>query len=1058
MYKRLKLALQSVCQFRIKEIELLRQRNAELEQQLQHSTTQLQDAKAAVERQRKQAALLNQIVHRMRETLVLDEILQIAANQLHSALNVSRCQIFRPDADSQLGIRYVCQSTSEGNCLIGLQCDFYRYYQTQLMSGEPLVLPPIEASEPREFLKALENCNIRALMIVPLIYQQHFIGGISLNECRGERDWTSDEVEFVKSIADHCAIAIHQAELYQQAQTELQERHKVQVALRESNELFQQLTENIHQGFFVTDLQQNKLLYANPAFKEICGFDDSTDLAEVLIWAEGYCSPVADQNYSFFNPVHPEDRSLAIAALDSLKSGQPHYCEYRIIRPDGDILWVSTCRFPLKDDQGEVYRITGIVEDITERKTAEWHLHQQAERERLIRMVTQRIRQSLNLDDILTTTVAQVRHLLQTDRVLVFQIEPDGSGFVLEESVGDGWQALLGQNIFDSCFPSYIEPYRQGRVRAIADIDDGSILSCHADFLRHFDVRANLVVPILFHDHLWGLLIAHHCAHSRQWSIGETELLKQVADQVAIAIQQAQLYKQVQHELADRIQAETFLRESEARFRLMADSAPVLIWLADSQGECTFFNQTWLKFTGRSLARELRGSWTESILPSDLEHYLDMRTTAIRAKNSFFLEYRLRRKDGEYRWILEKAVPRLTPGGELLGYIGSCIDITQRKQVEAKLQKLNEELEIKVQERTQELQQTVDRLAEEIVKHCHTETQLTIALEAAFMGTWDWNLLTNHLNWSPRTQSIFGLAPGSFSGTQQAFINSIHPEDLPAVGQSIQEALLNNTPLNCETRILLPDGNIRWIAYIGNVICDRAGQPQRMTGVVIDIHDRKLAEKALRTSLKEKEVLLKEIHHRVKNNLQIISSLLKLQSSYIKDEQVIALFSESYNRVRSMALIHENLYHSHDLARVDADDYISHLANNLFNSYNVDSHFIDLNISIASLKLDIDTAIPCGLIINELVSNSLKYAFSGRQKGILSISFFSDDNQTLFLQVRDDGVGLPPDFDIEQIQSLGLQLVLNLTEQLTGKLEIDSTNGTSFTITFVPQTLFPFSS
>ncbi|MFB2833071.1 PAS domain-containing protein [Floridanema evergladense] len=1032
MYKRLKLAFQSVCQFKIKEIELLRQRIAELEQQLQHSTSQLQEVKAAVERQEIQAALLNQIVHAMRETLVLDEILQIAANQLHSALNVSRCLIFRPDADNQLEIRYVSESTSEGNCLIGLQCDFYCYYQTQLMSGEPLVLPRIEASEPREILKAVENCNIRALMIVPLIYQQHFIGGINLSECRKERDWTAEEVEFVKSIADHCAIAIHQAELYQQAQTELQERQKADFALRESNELFQQLTENIQQGFFVRDPQQDKLLYASPTFKEI--------------W--GYSSPVAGKNRAFFNPVHPEDRKRAITALDSQKSGQPHYCEYRIIRPDGEIRWVSTGSFPLKDDQGEVYRVTGIVEDITERKTAEWNLHQQAERERLVRIVTQRIRQSLNLDEILTTTVAEVRHLLQTDRVIVFQVEPDGSGVVVEESVGDGWQSVQGQLIFDSCFPSYIEPYRQGRVRAIADIDDGSIQSCHADFLRHFDVRANLVVPIIQNDHLWGLLIVHHCADSRQWSIAETELLKQVADQVAIAIQQAQLYQQVQHELADRIQAETFLRESEARFRLMADSAPVLIWLADAEGESTFFNKTWLKFTGRSLTQELQGSWTESILPADLEQYLDRRINTIKARKQFSLEYRLRRRDGEYRWILEKGVPRLTPNGELLGYIGSCIDITQQKQVEVKLQKLNEELEIKVQERTQELQQTVERLAEEIVKRCHTETQLTIALEAALMGTWDWNLQTNQVKWSPRTESIFGLAPGSFPGTQEAFINCIHPEDRPAVGQSIQQTLLNKIPHNSETRIIWPDGTIHWIACMGNVICDRAGIPIRMTGVIIDINERKLAEKALLTSLKEKEVLLKEIHHRVKNNLQIISSLLKLQSSYIKDEEVIALFAESYNRVRSMALLHEKLYHSLDLARINADDYISNLTKNLFSSYNISGNFIDLRITIDDLKLDIDTAIPCGLIINELVTNSLKYAFIGRQKGQICITFLQQDNNTLYLKISDDGVGLPPDFDIEQIQSLGLQLVVNLTEQLGGKLEIDFTNGTSFIITF----------
>ncbi|MDX2241984.1 MAG: GAF domain-containing protein [Leptolyngbyaceae cyanobacterium bins.302] len=197
-----------------------------------------------------------------------------------------------------------------------------------------------------------------------------------------------------------------------------------------------------------------------------------------------------------------------------------------------------------------------------ERRQAERRLHQTAAREQLIRTMTERIRQSLDLDDILTRTVTEVRHVLQTDCVILFQINQDGQGYVIQESVGEGWQALLREDIYDPCFQAdYIEKYAQGRTWAIADIDDGSIQTCHADFLRQFQIRANLIVPIIQPNGLWGLLIVHHCGHIREWAGDEIQLLQQLADQVAIAIQQADLYRQAQLELAERQRAELALQQ-----------------------------------------------------------------------------------------------------------------------------------------------------------------------------------------------------------------------------------------------------------------------------------------------------------------------------------------------------------------------------------------------------------------------------------------------------------------------------------------------------------------
>ncbi|MBE9228804.1 PAS domain-containing protein [Phormidium sp. LEGE 05292] len=225
-------------------------------------------------------------------------------------------------------------------------------------------------------------------------------------------------------------------------------------------------------------------------------------------------------------------------------------------------------------------------------------------------------------------------------------------------------------------------------------------------------------------------------------------------------------------------------------------------------------------------------------------------------------------------------------------------------------------------------------------------------------------------------------------------------------------------------------------------------QGQAAVTVGIDITEQKQAEQELKASLQEKDVLLKEIHHRVKNNLQLISSLLKLQSEYIKDAEVISLLNDSYNRVRSMALIHEKLYQSQGIAQIDAADYIRSLAFNLIASHTQMSERIDFDIQVEPIFFDVDTAIPCGLIINELICNSLKYAFPNQSIGKITIKLVVRKNQFIMLEVADNGIGLPPGFNIETSESLGFQLVNNLTNQLDGNIAIDSLYGTFFRITF----------
>ena len=209
-------------------------------------------------------------------------------------------------------------------------------------------------------------------------------------------------------------------------------------------------------------------------------------------------------------------------------------------------------------------------------------------------------------------------------------------------------------------------------------------------------------------------------------------------------------------------------------------------------------------------------------------------------------------------------------------------------------------------------------------------------------------------------------------------------------------------------------------------------------------------EEKLIESVKEKEVLLKEVHHRVKNNLQVINSILNLQSSYVKDEETLQIIIESQNRIRSMAYIHESLYQTKDFSSISFDNYISNLIQNLVHSYDVSTEKTKLTLNIEKVKLALDQAIPCGLILNELITNSLKYAYPAEKGGEIEISVREVDGK-VHIMVKDFGIGLPKGFKIEESDSLGLSLVDTLIDQLDGELILKTEKGTEFLIIFEKQ-------
>ncbi|HIK16619.1 MAG TPA: PAS domain-containing protein [Leptolyngbyaceae cyanobacterium M33_DOE_097] len=325
--------------------------------------------------------------------------------------------------------------------------------------------------------------------------------------------------------------------------------------------------------------------------------------------------------------------------------------------------------------------------------------------------------------------------------------------------------------------------------------------------------------------------------------------------------------------------------------------------------------------------------------------------------------------------------------------------------------------------------------------------RLSLALESGAIGTWEWDILKDVHYWDDRMCALYGIQECTLQ--EQAWFESLHPDDRAATEAALQAALAGKTEFSTEFRIYRRDGRIRFLKAAALVQRNAQGRPDRMVGITYDITDLKQTQESLQTSLKEKDVLLQEIHHRVKNNLQIVYSLLRLQRRKLSDPQASICLLESQNRIESIGLIHEKLYRSGNLAKINFAEYIPSLVTNLFSSYDVSSDQIGLTTEIEAISLDIDRAIPCGLIINELVSNSLKYAFPGKSSGKIYVKLYTKSEPgQIVLVVGDDGVGISSGIDFNQLKTLGLQLVHDLAAQLKGTIHAAVTAGTEFQIMF----------
>ncbi|PZO44233.1 MAG: hypothetical protein DCF19_03265 [Pseudanabaena frigida] len=657
---------------------------------------------------------------------------------------------------------------------------------------------------------------------------------------------------------------------------------------------------------------------------------------------------------------HPDDKAGFIAAARySDETLSSFNYEWRIITPSGKIKWLQITSLlekienqgvvSFKRQNGDIAR-HGIVLDITDRKTADIQLQQQAEQQRLLSGITQRIRSSLNLEEILNITVAEIHQVLKSDRVLVYQIFADGTGAVIAESVSPNCQSIINKKYPEEVFPEEIyESYLQGKVSTLNDLETESVLSWLVELLQEIQVRAKLTVPIIQDQKLWGLLISHQCNHPRQWQNWEIDLLKQLSSQLAIAIQQASLYQQLQLELRDRQRAEKLIHQQVERESLLRE---VMQRIRQTLDLHTIFETATL----------------------EIRQFLHADRVGI---FKFYPESNY--NDGEF--VAESVVVEFNSIVAIKSH-DHCFgeqyaESYQRGRFQA-----------------------VDDIYNAGLSDCHVNILSAFQVRA--------NLVVPLLN----GKKLWGLL-------------CVHQCSSPRHWENTEISL---------------------VYQISNQLAIAIQQASLYQQIQTELAEKEKLYLKLANELHQKKVLLKEVHHRVKNNLQVMSSLLRMQFRKTTPE-LKNLIEDYQNRIQSMALIHAQLHQNDDLANINFHDYISDLTTNLFECYGSKSANVQRKLEVSNISLSLDQSIPLGLIINELISNALKHAFP-QGSGEINIQLVQVESQ-YHLIVSDNGIGILPELlDLRHTDSLGMQLMYGLTEQLEGELTYDSHNGSRFQIKF----------
>jgi len=668
--------------------------------------------------------------------------------------------------------------------------------------------------------------------------------------------------------------------------------------------------------------------------------------------------------------------------------------ESQVTRKDGTVVWVSENVQSVRDADGHISYCISTIEDVTARKQAEKEL-------RLLANTITCAKDCFLLSDL------QGRILFANEALL--------------STYGYSDQELLGKNVAVLLSPD-------SDVSLLHEMYSTSDTGWNGELIHRrkdgTDFPVELWISVVRSDS--GEPVAH----------------------VGVA-----------RDITGRKRIEQAIRRSEERLRRITDNMLDMICQVDVQGVCQYASPSVRKVLGFELGDVLGKSLVRLVdrrdLPRVVRLFRDLTVNPRSAKT----EYRCRNAAGSFIWLESILNPLYENGTSVTGFVIGSVDVTDRMKAEETLRLDESRLEtlLNLNQMTgASMQQITEFALEEGVRLTKSKTGYL-----AFLND-DETVLSMHA-WSKsavaecqvedRTR-VYPVASTGLWGEPVRQRKPIIVNDYNQANPFKRGIPPGHVAIKRHMGIPIFDGNrIVALAGVANKEEEYSNSDVRQLTLLMEgmwlLLQRQRSEDRIRKSLEEKEVLLKEIHHRVKNNLQIISSLLNLQTGQVKDQHLLEILRESQNRIRSMALIHERLYRSEDFSRVDFGQYVNGLTTYLVRSYAGDSRSFNLQVDVGEVSLGVDLAIPCGLIINELVSNCLKHAFTPGARGEVGVAL-REERDSYVLRVADNGIGLPGNVDLKKTESLGLQLVETLSTQIGASIHVTTApgEGTAFEISF----------
>ncbi|HEX3034112.1 MAG TPA: PAS domain S-box protein [Thermodesulfobacteriota bacterium] len=756
----------------------------------------------------------------------------------------------------------------------------------------------------------------------------------------------------------------------------------------------------------------------------------------------------------FKDVTHPDDFEADWGQCQRLIRGEMKSfdLEKRYIRKDGGVVWVYLSCSIVTDTDGKPVQFLTYIRDITQRKRAEEELKKAydelemrvQERTLELRKTNEKLQNEIEerrrTEERLRESESKHRTIFESAAVSIWEED-----FTIIKNALD---ELKAQGIADfrkylSEHPDFVQ-WAIEKVQ-ILDVNEATIKLFKAkDKAELLGSLHRVFVPETqksFREELIAI------AEERNYIESETVVQTLQGERLNVLISMAlptqtgtsgRVLVSIMNITERKRVEEALERERELLQRIM-DNIPVMIAVYEPSTKVMRLNKEFERLIGWSTEEARQVDLMEQCYPNP--EYREMVREYMKSLQEGWKDLKVTTKDGD--WV-ESSWSNIRLSDNT--HIGIGIDIRERKQAENRLRTLYELSDAVGRAETME---QVYEAALDTLKHTLKADRASVLLFdrdrvmrfRAWRGLSDYyrSQAEGHSPWSPDEKH-----------PQPVLITDVEQIDLGplwevVLGEGIRA--LGFIPLIYQESLLG-----KFMVYFDKphrFTDDEVHLMQTIAGHIAYAIERKRAEEQIKASLKEKEILLKEIHHRVKNNLQIISSLLNLQSRQIISEEARQRLKESQNRVKSMALIHEKLYQSENLVGINFKDYIKSLLSYLLSSYAANPNKVKLKIDADNVLLSLDRAIPCGLIVNEIVSNSLKYAFPKGREGEISVAL-SSENGNHILSIRNDGIPFPENVDFRNTRSLGLQLVCALTEQIRGTIELNRSSGTEFRITFSP--------